>query len=70
MIYDKMSEIRKQNLREPKNRIRLNQPTGLFQLNRKQVQRAPPDPQGLTFWICTANSLVGAKIKAWVSRTW
>ena len=24
----------------------------------------------LTFWICTANSLVGAKIKAWVSRTW
>lgn len=23
----------------------------------------------LTFWICTANSLVGAKIKAWVSRT-
>lgn len=24
----------------------------------------------LTFWICTASSLIGAKIRAWVSRTW
>lgn len=23
----------------------------------------------LTFWICTASSLVGARIRAWVSRT-